>query len=687
MIKKNPTWKIVLAFLLAFGLWSFTLFNTGLFGSVDRLESFDLVYYIIALACCIPIFLLGAIRIELGKKTYLAVSITAYVFAIVGSMAVSVLFCDGFLSTPYIFFVNTAFYLLVAALALVASGSMRVSALTAIVVSYIFNIAIFIVYCLRGTALSPTDIYGVGTAMNVAAQYSFMMKYQIITATIVTIALVMLVSKFPVRIKKFRLRPLVIRLAGAATAAACAAFILSVNVNDFDISAFDQYYANLNFGSAFGFYANATKMGLQKHDTYDTEYLNYLLSAYEQDRSVPADKPNVVVIMNESFSDLSVVGEFDTNIPYLQFTNTLSRNTQKGQLMVSPFGGITCNSEYEFLTGMNVGVLSPGAMPYMQMMFDNVPYSMVSHMKAMGYHTTAFHPYPKNGWNRENVYKYFGFDEYIGSDEMGEYNSNQSYLRDYLSDISDYDTVLNYLRSDDPGTRQFIFNVTIQNHGGYQYPYPYFKDDVTLSGMNGSYPQTEQYLTLMKNSDDALRYFIGELKKLDEPTIILLFGDHQPGIEREFYEELYGKPLEQLTSEELSRRYFVPFIIWANYDIDKEDDIHTSPCFLGGKLLDAAGLPKSRVQMYLDDVQSIVRQLNPLGWYEADGTWHYLPKTAALDNYYNLQYAILTNETLNYDFDYSAAEGENPSEAPTEVTAEEIVEENTEATEVPTEQE
>ena len=455
---------------------------------------------------------------------------------------------------------------------------------------------------------------------------------------------------------------------------------MSVNVELFDISQFDQYYANLNYGAAFGFYANASKMGLKKHDTYSTDHLNYLLDAYEQDRTVPAEKPNVVVIMNESFSDLAAVGEFDTNIPYLQFTNSLSKNTKKGQLMVSPFGGITCNSEYEFLTGMNVGLLSPGAMPYMQMMFDDVPYSMVSHMKALGYHTTAFHPFAKNGWNREKVYKYFGFDEFIGIDEMGEYDPDPSELRSYVSDVSDYDTVLNYLRSDAPGVRQFIFNVTIQNHGGYQYPYPYFKEDVTLSGMDGSYPQTEQYLTLMKNSDEALEYFIGELKKLDEPTIILLFGDHQPGVEREFYEELYGKTLEQLTSEELARRYFVPFIIWANYDIEKEEDIHTSPCFLGGKLLDAAGLPKSRVHMYLDDIQTIVRQLNPLGWYESDGTWHYSPMTAALDSYYDMQYAILKNQPLDYDFDYPADKPEDAADRP-----EEDISESAEETAQPTE--
>ena len=101
------------------------------------------------------------------------------------------------------------------------------------------------------------------------------------------------------------------------------------------------------------------------------------------------------------------------------------------------------------------------------------------------------------------------------------------------------------------------------------------------------------------------------------------------------------------------QRYRIPFIIWANYDIKEETGIYTSPCFLSGKLMEAAGLPKSRVQMFLDDLQQDVRQTNPLGYYDADRQWHDNGLSEDIfTDYYDLQYGILTGEKLDYDFDF-----------------------------------
>ena len=675
MIKINARWKVILSFLLAFALWSFTLVNTQLFGASEKIEGFNAEYYIISLVSCILIFALGAFKIKSNKKVQLVLGIAAYIAAVLGSVRVAIFFSGGFKADTYIFFVNAAFYLFFAAIALIISGSMRASALTALAVSYIFNVASFIIYCFRGTSLSPTDIYGIKTAMNVAVQYKFVLKYEIITATVAAVMLAMLVCKFPLRLK-FRRSPLILRGFGAAAAILCAVFIASVDIYRYDISTFDQYYANLNYGSAFGFYANTIKMGLKKHSTYDPEQLNGLLCSYENTASLSDDKPNVVVIMNESFSDLSVVGEFSTNTDCLEYTHSLTDNVKKGELLVSVFGGYTCNSEYEFLTGMNTGMLATDALPYMQMIFDTVPYSMASHMKALGYHTVAFHPYYKSGWNRVNVYNYMGFDEFINLENIGDLaGGSPVYMRGFMSDASDYDTVMSILRSGDTDRRDFIFNVTMQNHGGYQYDD--FEADVKITDMDGTYPQAEQYLSLIKLSDDAIRRLIGELQDFEEPTVVLIFGDHQPGVEKEFFEELYGRSLEDLTKEEYTRRYMVPFMIWANYDIEEETGLRSSPSFLSGLLLDTAGLPKSRVQLYLDDVQKYVAQLNPIGWFDPWGGWHYKPETAELEDYYNLQYAILTNEKLNYDFDFSEPEEEPETEMAVNV-AETAEEEKTE---------
>lgn len=46
--------------------------------------------------------------------------------------------------------------------------------------------------------------------------------------------------------------------------------------------------------------------------------------------------------------------------------------------------------------------------------------------------------------------------------------------------------------------------------------------------MEGKYPKVDQYLSLIKKSDTALQELIEYYSQVDEPTIICIFGDHQP---------------------------------------------------------------------------------------------------------------------------------------------------------------
>jgi hypothetical protein len=171
--------------------------------------------------------------------------------------------------------------------------------------------------------------------------------------------------------------------------------------------------------------------------------------------------------------------------------------------------------------------------------------------------------------------------------------------------------------------------------------------------MQGNYPETEQYLSLIKDSDDALRYFLTELKKFNEPMVVVMFGDHLPSLEQGFYEELYGKPLSSVSLEESLRRYEVPFMIWANYDIEEEQDVLTSPCFLSNKLMEVAKLPESRVQMYLDELQEDVVQINPAVYTDTEGEHHrHSDLSDKIGEYYDLQYALLKGARLHYDFQY-----------------------------------
>lgn len=641
----NGRLKFGLSLAFALFMWSFSCANFVLFKVHNGSE--QLMSFIMSLVCSGLIFVLGGFKFEMNEKQRKIVGIAAYVISLLGAMNISVPFYGAYFGGFFLYFVNVAFYGVFAGIALMLTGSMKVSAVCALAVSYIYNAVSFIIYSFRGSPLMPTDFMAIGTAMGVAAQYKFKLKYEIISATTLAIVHFMIACKFTIKLN-LKGRRWIAHASGIVAAVLLALFVTNVDYSYYDVSVFSQRNANRDHGSAVGFYVNATKMGLEKKDDDSAVSVNDRLSAYDANVTDLKNKPNVIVIMNESFSDLSYVGDFTTNQEYLPFFNSLKKNTIKGHTLVSPFGGMTCNSEYEFLTGMNTGLFDSQTIPYMHIIDSKMPYSLVSHMENLGYSSKAIHPYYAKGWQRNIIYDYLGFDDFISIEDFEVLNTENEYIRKYIIDRCDYRTMLNQLYAKEDGEKAFIFNITMQNHGGYDYEE--FEPDVLIESMQGTYPKAEQYLSCVRQSDLALSELLTELENYDEPVVVAMFGDHFPAVEDEFFEELYGKSLDDLTDEERTRMYSTPFMIWANFDIDEAEDVKTSPCFLSNKIMEVAGLPKSCVQLYLDDIQQDVMQLNPFGYYDNDGVWHKKEDCEELDNYYDLQYLLLNGENLNYDF-------------------------------------
>lgn len=89
-----------------------------------------------------------------------------------------------------------------------------------------------------------------------------------------------------------------------------------------------------------------------------------------------------------------------------------------------------------------------------------------------------------------------------------------------------------------------------------------------MLGVN--YPDVNQYLSLIHESDKALEYLISYFEQVDEPVEIVFFGDHQPSLSSSFYPYLNGKGLSGLTLDELEDLYTIPFFIWTNYESESE---------------------------------------------------------------------------------------------------------------------
>jgi phosphoglycerol transferase MdoB-like AlkP superfamily enzyme len=464
--------------------------------------------------------------------------------------------------------------------------------------------------------------------------------------------MIVLLCKFSFK-PEFKRKNLIFASSGAAVALIIAFAFSFVDYSDVSMDIFDQYHANNTHGILFSFYLNAKAMKIEKPEGYDATEVENELNSIETDYMVNGKKPNILVIMNESFSDLSVLGDLETTEEYMPFYNSLKKNTIKGQLLVSPFGGYTCNTEFEFLTGMSMGLLPSGSAPYLQYLQMEYPFSVPNHLSKLGYTTVAVHPYFARCWNRDKVYGLMGFDNFVSIDNMGDYqNKNEfEYIRNYLSDRSSYSAVINQFENKKADESMFVFNVTMQNHGGYGGEYSNFVTDVNITNLNGSYSETEQYLSLIKESDKAFEELLYYFSKWKEPIIIMMFGDHQPAVEQEFYEEMYGQTLDSLTTEELQNRYRIPFIVWANFDIESEDGILTSPNYLSNILMESAGLPKSKINVFLDGVRKEIPQINAMGHYDNDGNWHLndTEESEVLNDYSKLEYYMLKQNNKNIE--------------------------------------
>ena len=157
----------------------------------------------------------------------------------------------------------------------------------------------------------------------------------------------------------------------------------------------------------------------------------------------------------------------------------------------------------------------------------------------------------------------------------------------------------------------------------------------------------EQYFALARQTDNALRELIGYYSQCDEPTMIVFFGDHQPPLKNAFYERLYGKPLDQRTTEEVMRQYAVPFFIWTNYDLSgaeadmQTEDVVISPNYLGVLTAKLAGLPLTGYMNFLDQMYAELPAITPVGFVTRDGDFLSKKELSGQQQDWLDQYAIL----------------------------------------------
>lgn len=364
--------------------------------------------------------------------------------------------------------------------------SIKISVTIASVVFFVGVTANDFVTLFRGTPILPWDIFSLRTAATVVGNYNIQFSISLLYRMMELLVFLKVLWSL-----KYKIKNIAVHIVLGALATAFSIVCLSkiyytdyLNKNGFNEDLWNQNNSYSTNGFILGFGMNIKYMIVEKPENYSNanvkEIIKELVEAYDNENPTVEvndiditssdgqandnnvnmlnsdEKPTIIMIMNESLADLSVIGDFDTNEEYLPFINSMEENTIRGYLNVSVFGANTCNTEYEVLTSNTMAFLPSGSIAYQQYM-NSTQNSICTTLKNNNYECIAMHPNPATNWNRDKAYALIGFDSFIADDGFSEVSN----VRGLASDATTYDKVIELYLNRDKNKNLFIFDVTL----------------------------------------------------------------------------------------------------------------------------------------------------------------------------------------------------------------------------------
>ena len=612
-------------------------------------DAFPIKEFLIVIIACLALLVLTWTEIPFLRKPAFGWYVTLPVTALVClEMIENLSFgsVEGLL--PYAKLVNYFFILGLMIIPGIASPLSTVGGRVITLILALLSIINHYTLMFRGTLILPSDLYSIGTAANVAENYKIVPDIMVLKYLTVCLAVLVILKKT----EPGRQRP-ALRIAGGFVGIAAMIPMILFSASpvfaqraDLYIRQDDQTNRSREIGFLLNLGENFRYIFIIKPSGYSDRAANELLLKAEEEMKTrlpeqTAERPdNIIIIMNESLTDLRMLGHFETDGEY--FTNFYkaaeSKNSKTGECAVSVIGGGTSCTEFEALTGCTMQFLGSGNAPYQQYIHKDTK-SLATITSDLGYDTFAVHAANPKSWYRDVAYPKLGFDRFISNQD--EEFADATYCRYWIDDQSMMDEVIRLYETDE--NPEFNFALTIQCHGGYDYED--YESTVHITNLEDEYPAADQYLSLIKETDEAFGSLIENLKGSEEKTIVLMFGDHLPGLGDPFFNEISAG--WQDSEEEKNLQMFeTPYIFWANYDVDFSDiPDELSANYLGAYLLKASGLPLDPYFSFLYMLSQEYPVICRSGIKDAEGVfWQYTQDSACYERiheYEMLQYQRL----------------------------------------------
>lgn len=337
-------------------------------------------------------------------------------------------------------------------------------------------------------------------------------------------------------------------------------------------------YNNVAISNSKGFLYNFIYIfntnKINKPNTYNKSEVENLVKNLETTKELhKSDKPHVIVIMLEAFSDISISPHLDFsnyNDPLKHFKE-IQKESITGKIIVPNVGGGTADTEFDFLTAINTRQFRGVAYSYALV---TKPFKNITNIfNNLGYDNIAIHPGFDWFYNRLNVFRYFGFNKFININNFDE-NTFKGY---YVSDEANFDTIIetfdNHVKNN--STPFFLFNVTIQNHGPYEDKYlSDINFDSNLELDEADINTLSNYFEGVSDQDRELKRLVDYLDAINEPVLLVFFGDHLPALSENAYNQLIPDANAEIGSfESMTRMYKIPFTIWQNANYKNINDL------------------------------------------------------------------------------------------------------------------
>ncbi len=308
------------------------------------------------------------------------------------------------------------------------------------------------------------------------------------------------------------------------------------------------------------------------------------------------DKPNVIFLQLESFYDVTNIDGYEYSDAPHPIYSMLKDELPGGLLTVPSIGAGTANTEFEVLTGMDVSFFGIAEYPYLSVLQSNTCESMAYNAKEYGYVTHAIHNHKGTFYDRNKIYPHLGFDTFTSIENMPTIIRNK---RNWGKDIMLIDPILQSLDSSDG--KDLIFSVSVQPHGRYPSEAVYNRllegqePKIGVSGNedNPENPGFTYYVNQLNDVDTFIGNLILELNFRNEPTVLVMYGDHLPAFSVQKYWNLKEGDC-----------YQTDYMIWNNCGIDFSDAKDLTTFQLGSYVFSKLGIDSGDFNMlnrlYLD---------------------------------------------------------------------------------------